>query len=148
MSEPHIFYFGFFSGLLIGAFSSIVTHTLTKRRDLVTRNAILDRESELRRREFLRLVVRGCCSIRRPATPDHSPEDPWITYNIAITEISAEFAMCEGDFQDAAKVLSALQVAVALEKDQVDAKVRKSGGDHRSVLTGFLAAISEAAIDK
>jgi hypothetical protein len=56
--------------------------------------------------------------------------------------------MCEGDFQDAAKVLSALQVAVALEKDQVDAKVRKSGGDHRSVLTGFLAAISEAAIDK
>jgi hypothetical protein len=123
-------------------------HRLAGDRDIRMRQAILDREAEIRRREFMRLVVRGCCRIQRPATPDHAPEDPWIAYNISITEISAEFAMCDGDFSDSTKIVDALSEAATLQKEQVETKVRESGGDHRKILTGYLAAISDAIHSK
>jgi len=132
------------SGLL-GVFFG---HYLTKDRDARMRQSILDREAEIRRREFLRLVVRGCCRIQRPATPDHAPEDPWIAYNIAIGEISSEFAMCERDFPDAPRLLQALSAAVTLEKEDVESKVRESGESHRQILTGFLKDISDATDTK
>ncbi len=138
--------------LLIVLLTSIVTggaglfvgHYLTKDRDARMHRVILSHEAEIRRREFLRLVVRGCCRIQRPATPDHAPEDPWIAYNIAITEISAEFAMCEGDFPDGSRVARALSAAVTLEKQQVEDKVRESGEAHRCILVGVLKDISDA----
>ncbi|MEO5915979.1 MAG: hypothetical protein ABIS50_17220 [Luteolibacter sp.] len=129
-------------GILIGG---LVAHTFTKDRDSRMQRIILKREADIRKREFLRLVVRGCYRIQRPATPDHDPGDPWIAYNEAITEISAEFAMCEGDFPDAPRLLSALRAATTLEKEQVEAKVRESGKSHRCILTGFLADINDAA---
>ena len=123
-------------------------HRLAGDRDIRMRQAILDREAEIRRREFMRLVVRGCCRIQRPTTPDHAPEDPWIAYNISITEISAELAISYGDFSDSTKIVDALSEAATLQKEQVETKVRESGGDHRKILTGYLAAISDVIHSK
>ena len=128
-------------GILIGG---LVTHTFTKDRDARMRQAILDREAEIRRREFIRLIVRGCYRIQHPTTPDHAPEDPWIAYNTSIGEIGSEFPMCEGDFQHAEWVSKALITASNLQKQDVEDKARDSGKSPRQVLTGFLTAISAA----
>ncbi|MCB1133298.1 MAG: hypothetical protein KDN05_19410 [Verrucomicrobiae bacterium] len=126
-------------GILIGA---LAAHILTRDRDARTKRSILAREAEIRRREFARLVVRGCCRIQRPATPDHAPEDPWIAYNSALADISAE---CDGDFPANSRVARALSAAVTLEKQQVEDKVREEGASHRQVLCGFLSEIAAAA---
>jgi len=127
---------------LIGMFFG---HYLTKDRDAITRQAILDRESDLRRREFRRIIARYRSRIERPATPDHVPEDPWPVFNEALTEIIAEATMCEGDFRDTKAITDAIDRATALRKKEAETRMNKTQTSFRDILSDELTRIINAA---
>lgn len=131
--------------VITGVFGILVGHYLTKDRDAQARKAILDRESEIRRREFRRIIARYRSRIERPSTPDHAPEEPWPVFNMALTEIIAESAMCEKDFADRKTLDDAIRRATELHQEEAYARARQRDGDFRKVLAEELTQILNAA---
>ena len=145
MSEIDPTLIALFPPVFTGVFGILVGHYLTKDRDTRMRQAILDRESNIRRREFQRVVSRWRYRIERPPTPDNNPEDPWMAFNAAMAEIISEFVMCDGDFNDSQPLRAAIESTAKLEKRNVEARMNQGKGSFRQILCDKFDEIIDAA---
>ncbi len=134
-----------FSSVVTGGIGLFMGHYLTKDRDARTRKAIIERESEIRRREFRRIIARYRSRIERPSTPDHAPEEPWPVFNMALTDIIAEAAMCENDFTDRKALDDAIRSATELRKDDTERHMNQTQTPMRTILSEQLTRILKAA---
>src|SRR6266516_4906726 len=85
-------YIALFCTILTG----FVMHYLTKDRDAGVRRVILDREAEVRRREFRRHILKCAYTLER--TPHDRPDEVWRAYATMAPEILAEAELVAGDF--------------------------------------------------
>ena len=144
MSDIDPVFVGILASVVTGGIGLFMGHYLTKDRDAITRQSILERESEIRRREFRRIIARYRSRIERPFTPDHAPEEPWPVFNMALTDIIAEAAMCENDFPDRKALDDAIRSATDLRKDDTERHMNQTQTPMRTILSDELARILKA----
>jgi len=127
---------------LIGVFFG---HYLTKDRDTRTREAILDREAEIRRRDFNRIITKWRCKLIYSDRSDGTVT-PRPTFNQAITEIMAEFALCGADFKrQHVLIKDAIRVAAAITDADIDGRIRSNKQkSHGEAFAAELQQIAEA----
>ena len=126
--------------LLLGAlFGAIIAHYLTKDRDSNMRRVILEREADIRRREFRRLIIRWIYRIQRP--PKGQPEDPYFVFEEAMTEISAEFEVCSIDLPEHLKIAERIKEANATTSGGLESMMRREGKSRRELTIVRLESI-------
>lgn len=132
------------TAIYLSLFCSLVTglcvHYLTKDRDTRTRKIVQEREAEVRRRIFRRLLLRSRYTLER--TPHDRPDEVWSVYTNLAPELLAEAALVEGDFLPSDEFLIVVRRAGELRRDDAEKEARVSGGKVlRDVLKEAICAV-------
>jgi hypothetical protein len=96
MSEAAAWW-GIGASLLSALVTGFIVHYLTKDRDAETRKSILDREADVRRRQFRRHILKASYTLERMS--HETPNDAlWKVYCGMAPEILSEAELVVGDF--------------------------------------------------
>jgi hypothetical protein len=89
-------WWGVWAPIFGSAFVGLLVHYLTKDRDATTRQSILDREADVRRRQFRRHILK--CSYTLERTRHDRPDNVWTAYAAMAPDILAEAELVAGDY--------------------------------------------------
>ena len=119
--------------------TGLLTHYFTSNRDAKMKGAILDREAEVRRRQFARMVRKCRYSLER--IKDSDPETVWDRYCEMAPDILADAALVEKDFPNSETLVRLIRRAGEWGRQDANAKARHEGRSLREVLCESLKAI-------
>ena len=127
-------------GTLIGALiSGFCAHYLTKDRDVRMRKAILEKESDVRRREFRKFIVTSRSRLDRI---DHKDERAvWVKYTELAPEIRGEAALVEADYSDASRFSVLIETAAGWGDAALYQEARQRNTNIRDVICDSIDAI-------
>ena len=100
-----------FSSLLVGFF----THYLTKDRDIAARQAILNKEQDLRKHHFLGFLSRWKCQMYR-----QGDAEPYRFYHDTACEIAYEAGVIRADFKNGAAFDSLISTAMSFKRNEIE----------------------------
>jgi hypothetical protein len=135
-------------GYLIGASSftfaagigvAYLAHRWARDRDIVARSAILDREADVRRREFRKFILKTGFTFER--TKGSDADKVWALYESVAPDILAEAALVEGDVRDPKALMAAVRCAGEWKRFNAQAAATQQKCEVRSILRESIRAI-------
>jgi len=120
-------------GAVLGAlFSGFFTHYLTKDRDAAIRQSILDREADMRRRQFRKFLH---CFRGRMERIDHGDVvEIWRKYIELAPEFKGEVALVSGDFSDLMTFAKLADAIGGWRYEDVKKEAERQGTNMRQVI--------------
>lgn len=125
-----------FGSLLTG----LTVHYLTKDRDARMRKAILEKEADVRRREFRKFIITSRSRLDRI---DHKNDGAvWTRYAELAPEIRGEAALVERDYSDASRFATLIETAAGWREVDLRQEAERRQTNIREVICDSLDAIT------
>jgi hypothetical protein len=115
-------------------------HRLASDRDLAGREAVLEKEADVRRRHFRKFALSVRFDLER-----HGDADAWKIYNSRAGELMAEGALVESDFTDPQEFKRLLEKAGYCEPGETGEQAKAAGKSVREFLRDAVYDVAEFA---
>jgi hypothetical protein len=125
--------------LLLTVLAALVTHYLTKDRDAKTRQSILDREADVRRRQFRKFIYSFRGQMERVDHGDNAAV--WKKYIELAPTFKGEAALVSGDFTDQKTFAKFADTIGGWPYETVKAKAQEQGTNMREVICESIDAL-------